>query len=48
MRKWGRPRTIWKRIEGQLQRVGISWKGAKGLALDRTKWKDFMKAPCYT
>jgi hypothetical protein len=30
-------------------KVGISWKEAKGLlALDRTKWKSFMKALCST
>jgi hypothetical protein len=46
-RKRGRPRTTWKRtIERELQKVGTSWKGAKGLALDRTKWKSFMKALC--
>ena len=43
------PRTTWKRtIERELQKVGISWKEAKGLALDRNKWKSFTKALCST
>jgi hypothetical protein len=35
-----RPRTTWKRIEWALQKAG---KKAKGIALDRTKWKSCMK-----
>jgi len=36
--KRGRPRTTWKIIrEWELQTSGNSWKGAKGLAWDRTK-----------
>jgi hypothetical protein len=31
-----------------LQKVGKSWTEAKGLALDRTKWKGFIKALCST
>jgi hypothetical protein len=43
-RKRGRPKTTWKRIrEWELQTSGYSWKGAKGLAWDRTKWKS---RPC--
>lgn len=43
------PRTTWKRtIERELQKVGISWKEAKRLALDRNKWKSFTKALCST
>jgi hypothetical protein len=42
-RKRGRPRTTWKRTTaGELQKVGRSWKEAKGLALDTTKWKSLM------
>jgi hypothetical protein len=42
-----RQRTTWKiTIEMESQKVGISLKKAKGLALDRTKWKGCTKAPC--
>jgi hypothetical protein len=30
-------------IEREMQKVEISWKEAKGLALDITKWKIFVK-----
>jgi hypothetical protein len=40
IRKRGRSRTTWNRTaERELQNFGISWEEAKGLALDRTKWK---------
>jgi hypothetical protein len=39
-RKKSRPKITWKRTtEGQK-----SWKEAKGLTLDTTKWKRFTKA----
>jgi ribosomal protein L32E len=45
----GRPKTMWKRIiEQELQKVGKNWRETKGLALDRTKWKSFMKVPFST
>jgi hypothetical protein len=37
------PRTTWKRIEREMQKVGKGWREVKRLALDRTKWKNFKK-----
>jgi hypothetical protein len=45
-RKMGRSRTTRKRIRGwELQTSGSNWKGAKGLAWDRTKWKTRPRVP---
>ena len=47
--KRDRPRKTWKRtLERELQKVGIIQEEAKGLALDRTRWKRFTKALCST
>jgi hypothetical protein len=48
-RERGRPRTTWKRRrERELQEVGINWKEAKRIALDRTQGKGFTKTLCST
>jgi hypothetical protein len=45
-RNTGRPRATRKITrDWQLQKAGKRWKEAKGLALERTQWKTFMK-PC--
>jgi hypothetical protein len=47
-RKRGKPRLTWKRTEWNCRKVEKAAKGAKELALDRTKWKSIMNVVCST
>ena len=48
-RSRGRPRETWRRtIEGDLKKMGKTWKEVEKIAADRNKWRGPVSALCAT
>ena len=48
-RSRGRPRETWRRtIEGDLKKMGTTWKEVEKIAADRNQWRGLVSALCAT
>ena len=48
-RSRGRHREIWRRTtEGDLKKMGKTWREVEKIAADRNKWSDLVSALCAT